>query len=139
MAENLRVNMRSQRIVREPVKPEYERLGGRGLTSAIVSDEVPPTSHPLSPKNKLILAPGLLAGTSAPCSGRLSARTGRCACGSASAVSSAHPPEGADTPGADGSGISAGGLRGVPLSRIFSGTERSFCVGEESVYSLVAP
>ena len=72
MAENLRVNMRSQRIVREPVKPEYERLGGRGLTSAIVSDEVPPTSHPLSPKNKLILAPGLLAGTSAPCSGRLS-------------------------------------------------------------------
>lgn len=33
MAENLRVNMGSRRIVREPVRPEYERWGGRGISN----------------------------------------------------------------------------------------------------------
>ena len=48
-------------------------LGGRALTSAIVAGEVPPTCHPLSAANRLVLAPGILTGTGAPCSGRLSA------------------------------------------------------------------
>jgi aldehyde:ferredoxin oxidoreductase len=52
---------------------QYAQLGGRALTSAIVAREVPPTCHPLSEDNKLVLAPGLLTGTGAPCSGRLSA------------------------------------------------------------------
>ena len=43
------------------------------LTSSIIADEVEPTCHPLGPKNKLVLAPGLLSGTTAPSSGRLSA------------------------------------------------------------------
>jgi aldehyde:ferredoxin oxidoreductase len=47
-------------------------LGGRGLTSRIVKDEVEPTCHPLGKRNKLILAAGLLAGTPASSSGRLS-------------------------------------------------------------------
>ncbi len=51
----------------------YRRLGGRGLTSTLVADEVPPTCHPLSAENKLVFAPGLLTGTGAPCAGRLSA------------------------------------------------------------------
>lgn len=47
-------------------------MGGRALTSKIVMDEVPPTCHPLSADNKLVIAPGLLSGTTAANSGRLS-------------------------------------------------------------------
>jgi aldehyde:ferredoxin oxidoreductase len=50
----------------------YEGLGGRALTSAIVAKEVPPLCHPLGEDNKLVLAPGLLSGTTAAMSGRLS-------------------------------------------------------------------
>ncbi len=51
---------------------DYAGLGGRGLTSAIVSAEVPPDCHPLGAANKLVIAPGLLSGTTASMSGRLS-------------------------------------------------------------------
>jgi aldehyde:ferredoxin oxidoreductase len=51
---------------------EYAGLGGRALTSAIVSKEVPPLCHPLGEDNKFIIAPGLLSGTTAAMSGRLS-------------------------------------------------------------------
>ncbi|HEX9307330.1 MAG TPA: aldehyde ferredoxin oxidoreductase N-terminal domain-containing protein, partial [Anaeromyxobacter sp.] len=55
----------------EPVG-EYAGLGGRGLTSFIVAKEVDPLCHPLSAANKLVIAPGLLTGSSASTSGRLS-------------------------------------------------------------------
>ena len=51
---------------------DYEGFGGRGLTSAIVSKEVPPTCHPLGEENKLVIAPGLLSGSTAAMSGRIS-------------------------------------------------------------------
>jgi aldehyde:ferredoxin oxidoreductase len=51
---------------------EYAGLGGRALTSAIVSKEVPPTCHPLSGENRLVIAPGLLSGSAASISGRIS-------------------------------------------------------------------
>jgi aldehyde:ferredoxin oxidoreductase len=51
---------------------EYAGLGGRALTSAIVAKEVPPLCHPLGENNKLVIAPGLLSGTAAAMSGRLS-------------------------------------------------------------------
>ena len=51
---------------------EYAGLGGRALTSAIVSKEVPPLCHPLGEDNKLVIAPGLLSGSAAVMSGRLS-------------------------------------------------------------------
>lgn len=54
-----------------PVGP-YAGLGGRALTSAIISKEVPPLCHALGAENKLVLAPGLLSGTIAAMSGRLS-------------------------------------------------------------------
>lgn len=54
---------------------DYSGLGGRGLTSAIVSREVPPLCHPLGAENKLVIAPGLLSGTTAAMSGRLSVGT----------------------------------------------------------------
>ena len=51
---------------------EYAGLGGRALTSAIVSKEVPPLCHPLGGDNKLVIAPGLLSGSAGAMSGRIS-------------------------------------------------------------------
>lgn len=51
---------------------DYAGFGGRGLTSAIVSKEVPPLCHALGADNKFVIAPGLLSGTAAAMSGRLS-------------------------------------------------------------------
>lgn len=67
-----RVNMANLSFVAEEVPEEWKMLGGRGLTSAIVAKEVEPTCHPLGSKNKLVFAPGLLTGTMAANSGRLS-------------------------------------------------------------------
>jgi aldehyde:ferredoxin oxidoreductase len=51
---------------------DYAGLGGRGLTSSIIAKEVPPTCHPLSEDNKLVIAPGSLSGSVAAMSGRIS-------------------------------------------------------------------
>jgi len=51
---------------------DYAGLGGRAMTSTIISKEVPPMCHPLGADNKLVIAPGLLSGTSAAMSGRIS-------------------------------------------------------------------
>ncbi len=51
---------------------DYTGLAGRALTSKIVSNEVPANGHPLGKENKLIVAPGFLTGTNAPCTGRCS-------------------------------------------------------------------
>jgi aldehyde:ferredoxin oxidoreductase len=51
---------------------DYAGLGGRGMTSTVVAKEVPPTCHPLSADNKLVIAPGMLSGSAASMSGRLS-------------------------------------------------------------------
>ena len=45
-------------------------IGGRGLGSKILFDEIDPKIDPFSPNNKLIMATGPLTGTSAPCAGR---------------------------------------------------------------------
>jgi len=73
MAVIYRVNMSDLSVKSEEPSGPYAGQGGRGLTSAIVAREVPPDCHPLSAENKLVLAPGILTGTGAPCSGRLSA------------------------------------------------------------------
>jgi aldehyde:ferredoxin oxidoreductase len=72
MAKILRVNMTNRTAKFEDVPEKYRLLGGRGLTTAIICDEVDPTCHPLGPNNKLVFAPGILAGTVAPTSGRVS-------------------------------------------------------------------
>ncbi len=59
------------KISKEPVGG-YAGMAGRGLTSSIISKEVDPLCHPLSAENKLVIAPGLLSGTAAAMSGRLS-------------------------------------------------------------------
>ena len=67
-----RVNMTTLTTSIQEVPARWAGHGGRGLTSTIVADEVPPACHPLGPHNKLIIAPGLLSGTTAANSGRLS-------------------------------------------------------------------
>ena len=74
MAEKIfRVNMGDLSVKVEDVPVALQGLGGRSLTSTIVAAEVPPTCHPLGKYNKLVFAPGLLSGTRAANSGRLSA------------------------------------------------------------------
>lgn len=68
----IRVNMSDQTVTVENVPADYEGLGGRGLTSIMINNEVPPTCDPLGPENKLIFAPGLLSGTSLVNTSRIS-------------------------------------------------------------------
>jgi aldehyde:ferredoxin oxidoreductase len=73
MADKIfRVNMSDLSAKLEDVPGDWAGLGGRGLTSTIVAAEVKPTCHPLGKHNKLVFAPGLLTGTPAANSGRLS-------------------------------------------------------------------
>lgn len=73
MDKIFRVNLTDMTTRIEAVPQAWTGLGGRGLTSTIIATEVPPACHPLGPNNKLIFAPGLLTGTPAANSGRLSA------------------------------------------------------------------
>lgn len=68
----LRVNMKNQQVAWEPVPALYERLGGRALIAKLLLEEIPPTCDALGSHNKLIFAPGLLAGVSVTTGGRLS-------------------------------------------------------------------
>ena len=74
MEKLLRINMSAEGGPAAVVVPvgEYAGLGGRALTSAVVSKEVPPLAHPLGEDNKLVIAPGMLSGTIAAMSGRCS-------------------------------------------------------------------
>ncbi len=72
MARLLRINTRTKKAVFEDQSGDYSGLGGRALTSRLVRREVPPTCHPLSAANKLVVAAGLLTGTAAANTGRIS-------------------------------------------------------------------
>lgn len=68
----LRVNLTDKTTSTEELPEAWKLLGGRGLTSQIISQEVPPGADPLGPEAKLVIAAGPLAGTLAPSCGRLS-------------------------------------------------------------------
>lgn len=73
MADKIfRVNMTDLSTSIEDVPADWAGHGGRGLTSTIVAAEVKPTCDALGPNNKLVFAPGLLSGTVASNSGRIS-------------------------------------------------------------------
>ena len=72
MSKILRINMSDLSHKWESTPKEYETLAGRAFTSAVVNKEVDPTCHPLREYNKIVISPGLLAGTPAPSSGRMS-------------------------------------------------------------------
>ncbi len=73
MGKLLRINTKEKTFHFEEVPQDYAGLGGRALTSKMILDEVPATCHPLGKANKLIFAPGILSGSPAADSGRLSA------------------------------------------------------------------
>jgi len=86
----LRVDLSRARVSDEPIDPASARafVGGRGLATKIMHDEVDPKTDALSPRNKLLLATGPLSGTAAVCSGRFmavtkGALTGAIACSNA--------------------------------------------------------
>ncbi len=72
MRKLIRVDMSAGVVRIEDLSGSEARLGGRALTSSIVAREVDPLCHPLGAANKLVVAPGLLAGSTCPNSGRLS-------------------------------------------------------------------
>ncbi len=59
----IRIDMTQRTMRVETVPPEYKELGGRGLISVMLNEDVPASCNPLGPDNKLIFAPGLLGGT----------------------------------------------------------------------------
>ncbi len=68
----LRLNMSNKSVTWQEVPESYAGLGGRAFTSRLIREEVPPTCHPLSTANKLVVAPGLLTGSPAANVGRIS-------------------------------------------------------------------
>jgi aldehyde:ferredoxin oxidoreductase len=68
----VKVDMSKHKIRVEDVPQEYKGLGGRGLTSVMINEEVLPNCDPLGADNKLIIAPGLLSGTSLVNTSRIS-------------------------------------------------------------------
>ena len=72
MNKIMRIDMAELKVYIENSPQNYQLLGGRGLSARILNTEVPAMAHPLSHENKLVVAPGLLAGTMAPSFGRIS-------------------------------------------------------------------
>jgi len=72
MRKILRVDVGGGTAAFEDLPADWVLRGGRSLTSSIVAREVDPKVDALGPANKIVFAPGLLAGTTAPNSGRLS-------------------------------------------------------------------
>jgi aldehyde:ferredoxin oxidoreductase len=66
------VNMSDQTSTYEPFPEEWKLLGGRGLSAKILTRDCDPTCDALGPDNVLVMAPGVLSGTTAPTSGRIS-------------------------------------------------------------------
>jgi aldehyde:ferredoxin oxidoreductase len=68
----LRVDMTDQTVSIEPLPAEWKLLGGRSLSAKILLSESDPRCDALGPDNLLVVASGVLAGTAAPTSGRIS-------------------------------------------------------------------
>jgi aldehyde:ferredoxin oxidoreductase len=72
MDKLVRVDMTNKKVTVDTLPEKYKGMGGRWLSSVMINDEVPAHCHPLGPNNKLVFAPGILSGTRAPNSGRIS-------------------------------------------------------------------
>ena len=86
----LRVNLTARSIEREPLNMDWARqyIGGRGLGTRYLYEEIDPGCDALGPENKVIFATGPLTGTYAPTGGRYmvlckSPLTGAIACSNA--------------------------------------------------------
>ncbi len=74
MDKILRIDVGAPGSPKATVEPlgSYAGFGGRAMTTAVVANEVPADCHPLGPENKLVIAPGLMSGSAASSSGRIS-------------------------------------------------------------------
>ena len=68
----IRVDMTTQTASVEPFPAKWRLLGGRALSARILIEECDPKCEPLGAGNVLVMAPGVMSGTSAPTSGRIS-------------------------------------------------------------------
>ncbi len=68
----LRVNLTAGSIEKEPLNMDWARqyIGGRGLGTRYLYEEIDPGCDALGPENKVIFATGPLTGTYAPTGGR---------------------------------------------------------------------
>jgi len=74
MGKILRVDLSRGEINPEPIREDWARefLGGSGLATRYLYDEVPKGADPLGPENRLIFMTGPLTGTSSASAGRYS-------------------------------------------------------------------
>lgn len=68
----IEIDMKAQKATQKEAPKNLKFLGGRALISYILLHSLNPRCHPLGEENQIVIAPGLLTGTMAPCSGRLS-------------------------------------------------------------------
>jgi aldehyde:ferredoxin oxidoreductase len=68
----IRVDMTTQTARFEPYPKAWKLLGGRALSAKILLAECDPKCDALGPANVLVMAPGVMSGTAAPTSGRIS-------------------------------------------------------------------
>ncbi|MDT7944005.1 MAG: aldehyde ferredoxin oxidoreductase family protein [Dehalococcoidia bacterium] len=68
----LRIDLSAGKVVKEPLNMQWARqfIGGRGLGTKYLYEEIDPRCDPLGPENKVIFATGPLTGTYAPTGGR---------------------------------------------------------------------
>ena len=67
----LKLDMTHNKIIEEKLSDDFT-WGGRGLVDHLLTQNMNPNSHPLSADSVFVLACGMLAGTSAPNSSRIS-------------------------------------------------------------------
>jgi aldehyde:ferredoxin oxidoreductase len=70
--KTLKIDLSGETIVTEDLDKDLAEnyIGGRGFTSKLQQDLIPPDANPLGPENVLIIATGPLTGTMAPASSR---------------------------------------------------------------------
>jgi aldehyde:ferredoxin oxidoreductase len=69
----LEIDLATRKTIKIDVPDTYKYLGGRGLTSSILADELDPRVHSTGNNNMLVFAPGLFAGSALSSANRLSA------------------------------------------------------------------
>ena len=74
MGKLLRVDLSRGEIRQEPIREDWARnfLGGSGLATRYLYEEVPKCADPLGPENRLVFMTGMLTGTSSASAGRYS-------------------------------------------------------------------
>ena len=70
--KNLEIDLSTGNVEKTDIDPKFHEtyLGGRGISTKVFWDRVPPETHPFSEKNLLIFGVDSLTGTTAPSANR---------------------------------------------------------------------